>query len=712
MDSTTAVTSGDIDTALSHTHQSSSPPQLHSASSSEPKLRRRKRKSHPGSTPIHMTRSPHHTQTVKLPRTISSPPHSTNVHTQPAPAPTPSPAASPAHTQLSLTTNSIGNSNANATGSTSHSNAAYAEFVRMMANIREACDPMGMEEEQQDKPHQLNVDSTLPMSSYAYHVDYQQSASQHDGAYDDGSTSPSLSMSDSTSPPLSRTPLLFSPAHSEYSPRNDYMSTRAVSPLVDDSSEANATTVTVASTTSSPAMTATAAAACRSQNEGRAKARATANSASATPLRFVVCLLTALPSALLHRVLEHVDASSLVAVSRCCRLLNPAANDYLLWSTLYVRRWRVSTPRTRTDWKGIYRKKEEEEMNIFMQDTSRTHIYHPSPSSSSPSSSPSSTSSSLNNDPLAASLRAMQRARASVAQRRFRRRDEFALIDAWKRENREVCQAMMQKPGGMESHAPVCSRERCDYTHYPPDLYICQQTGLVHFCGPWSDEPSLPIHLPSHKTSQQETNGAKSENEAIPTTSTSSTLSPTAQTSSSSSSPLLYQPEVMHTCFYLEPSSGPSSFHVALLSVHPHRLLTCPISGRLNEQVEDDGDGAMAEAEDEGRRVRGGSPEPDDSCGRGSFLIRCFEHGYHAETLMDATAVWSGEPESTHRSSRPTLQLGVVDASGIRRPVPLQVHAERQVIRQGRKFGEPIGPTTGIASAQPQLSSTCVRKDT
>lgn len=402
-----------------------------------------------------------------------------------------------------------------------------------------------------------------------------------------------------------------------------------------------------------------------------------------------------MPSALLSRVLHYLDAATLTAVSRCARDLRAPASDWKLWSSVYIRRWPVSTGRLHQDWKHAYAGREASEL------AEGRSAHTPE------------------DELLTRSFRVMHRA---LAERRIRQRDEFDVIDRWARSHRDAYQRMASAPGGSEvallAHAPTCGQDICEYTHYPPDLWLCKTSGLVHWCGPQSDEPSHPIEVPEGKHTDSEPTYTPDElmearggeeatsleaAESDAPTSTPAAAEPPGEVLlpsiplptrgaprlSESAAPWSSVPSpCFHTCCFLDPSAPgvPDSFRLGLSAARGGPLRVCPVSGRSapechGEHEEEQADRDAVDAEMAESRLRGGSPEPEEACGRGSFLMACFEHGYHSESLYDASAVWNAPAAAAATRARPTTAA-------------TSQQAEREVIQRGRLFGLPIGGST------------------
>ena len=360
------------------------------------------------------------------------------------------------------------------------------------------------------------------------------------------------------------------------------------------------------------------------------------------------CLLPILPTDLLSRVLMCLDSTSLCTLSRSCHSLRRPCHESRLWSTLYVRRWAPSSTRGNENWKEKYKQRELMEF------------------------------APMRGEDAALSFGWKILARA-LANRTYRQRDEFKIVDDWNRQHRLVWQHMRTQEGGVAGHGPQCGRDRCTYTLFPPDLWICNQTGWVHFCGPTSDEISQPLLVEGDKmTTIEEENVHPSQ------TSVESTHGPTASSSSSSSSSVVttsiprqplsfhgfptsahrFDPtpaSSAHPCAYLDPCHGSSSFHSCLRQHRSLPLLACPISHRPADErhvteYDEDTSADMLLGDDD-QRVRGGSPEPEESCGRGSFLASCFEHGYNSESIDHAAQIWTGINNRRHTTQTRTSQL-------------------------------------------------------
>jgi hypothetical protein len=188
-----------------------------------------------------------------------------------------------------------------------------------------------------------------------------------------------------------------------------------------------------------------------------------------------ITLLDSLPSDLSMRIMCMLPVPSLCALSCCNRTWNSFSSDSAIWSEMYVKRWSVdSVNRLGEPWKQLYKDRDERERNEFL--------------------------SMCSDDPETLPF-FQQWASEKSKQRRSKKLrdvDEFELIETWR--NTHHMQTTKFNVAGANNGSVygndpssllpdhTCNRDLCTYYHpevsdQSIDLYICEQTGLVHFCG-------------------------------------------------------------------------------------------------------------------------------------------------------------------------------------------------------------------------------------
>lgn len=196
------------------------------------------------------------------------------------------------------------------------------------------------------------------------------------------------------------------------------------------------------------------------------------SSTSSSPPDF--SLLDALPVDLGMRILSMLNVPALCALSCCSRAWNALSSDSALWSEMYVKRWRVETVnRFGEPWKNLYKERDERERDDFL--------------------------SLCSDDPETLPF-FKQWATEKSKQRRstkLREVDEFALIESWRCRHHmlgnDLTTHVLNDNPNDQSNSSTCTEHSCNRdtcTFYHPevsdpgtDLYICEQTGSVHFCG-------------------------------------------------------------------------------------------------------------------------------------------------------------------------------------------------------------------------------------
>ena len=217
-----------------------------------------------------------------------------------------------------------------------------------------------------------------------------------------------------------------------------------------------------------------------------------------------LCLLQDLPLELSIRIFSFLDISALCAVAATSHRVKAASEDWSLWSSLFIRRWPVSCARDEGSWKKMYREADLQEQDELLagcdkadavyfrqMQTARRHMLHrqqphsPLIMSSRPAAAAhrgssaghshshshmrksSSTSSISCSHAYGGGEGSVDAAESAP--------NEFDLIDEWRRTHPMV-------PSDRDHTRHPCSANSCSYyTH--GHIYICEQTGKVHFCG-------------------------------------------------------------------------------------------------------------------------------------------------------------------------------------------------------------------------------------
>jgi len=172
--------------------------------------------------------------------------------------------------------------------------------------------------------------------------------------------------------------------------------------------------------------------------------------ATPSPLLPRTIFLDNLPTDVLLRVMAFLRSRDVCVVAVVCRSLCSLCKSRELWSTLYVRRWPVYSAAqdlSGAQWREKYRRKHLAEIHQMSKGCPPELLHY---------------------------FLQMEQAKINLKKRDF---NEFDIIERWL-DKHPVARHVT--PLQRQNH--LCSKQTCKYYNVN-ELYICEQTGKIHFCG-------------------------------------------------------------------------------------------------------------------------------------------------------------------------------------------------------------------------------------